>query len=257
MNFLTRNRPEQVVFECVRLKGLNKLGVIKPDKSGCYTQVIGGLNAYNGSGHFYDLNAGLKFFQNDSTFMRKISRGVLRAELGHPKKLPGMKSHEYHARILDIEEKSVCGTWRKIWLSNEDLRDNLGRRIVPIMGTIYPSGPYKDVLIHGFESPEEQVCFSIRSFTNDTMRPDGTLFKRLLNIVTFDYVNEPGIYNAEKLLSPSMESLEEVYIDPKDIIDVIDEKSAISLEDSSQVEFKHQLMEIIDKENKKPSFTLW
>lgn len=203
---LNRFNRNQVVFECIRLKGSSKLGVIKPDKDGCYTQVIGGLNAYNSGGSFYELEAGLQFFQAQSSFQRKIGRGVLRAETGHPKKTPGMKEYEYGERILRIEETLVCGTWRKIWLSNADLRDEQGRRIVPIMGTIYPSGPYRDMLIHAFQSPGEQVCFSIRSFTNDIPRGDGTFIKKLLQIVTFDYVNEPGIWSAEKLLSPTLES---------------------------------------------------
>lgn len=202
---LNRFNRNSVVFECIRLKGSNKLGVIKPDKDGCYTQVIGGLNAYNSGGSFYELEAGLQFFQAQSSFQRKIGRGVLRAETGHPKKTPGMKEYEYGERILRIEETLVCGTWRKIWLSNADLRDEQGRRIVPIMGTIYPSGPYRDMLIHAFQSPGEQVCFSIRSFTNDIPRGDGTFIKKLLQIVTFDYVNEPGIWSAEKLLSPNLE----------------------------------------------------
>ena len=205
LTMLNRFSKNPVVFECIRLKGSNKLGVIKPDKDGCYTQVIGGLNAYNSGGSFYELEAGLQFFQAQSSFQRKIGRGVLRAETGHPKKTPGMKEYEYGERILRIEETLVCGTWRKIWLSNADLRDEQGRRIVPIMGTIYPSGPYKDMLIHAFQSPGEQVCFSIRSFTNDIPRGDGTFIKKLLQIVTFDYVNEPGIWSAEKLLSPNLE----------------------------------------------------
>lgn len=206
---LNRFNRNQVVFECIRLKGSSKLGVIKPDKDGCYTQIIGGLNAYNSGGSFYELEAGLQFFQAQSSFQRKIGRGVLRAETGHPKKTPGMKEYEYGERILRIEETLVCGTWRKIWLSNADLRDEQGRRIVPIMGTIYPSGPYRDMLIHAFQSPGEQVCFSIRSFTNDIPRGDGTYIKKLLQIVTFDYVNEPGIWSAEKLLSPNLESWDE------------------------------------------------
>jgi hypothetical protein len=206
---LNRFNRNQVVFECIRLKGSNKLGIIKPDKDGCYTQVIGGLNAYNSGGSFYELEAGLQFFQAQSSFQRKIGRGVLRAETGHPKKTPGMKEYEYGERILRIEETLVCGTWRKIWLSNADLRDEQGRRIVPIMGTIYPSGPYRDMLVHAFQSPGEQVCFSIRSFTNDIPRGDGTFIKKLLQIVTFDYVNEPGIWSAEKLLSPNLESWDE------------------------------------------------
>ena len=198
-----------IIFECTRLKGTNKVGIIKPDRDGCYTQVIGALGAYNSAGSFYDLESGVRFFQAQSSFQRKIGRGVLRAETGHPKRLPGMKEYEYGSRILHIEETLVCGTWRRIWLSREDLRDDQGRRIIPIMGTIYPSGPYRDMLIHAYASPGEQVCYSIRSFTNDTPRGDGTYLKRLLQIVTFDYVTEPGMWNAEKLLSPNLEGYRE------------------------------------------------
>lgn len=292
--FNRRGLSSSVVFECIRLKGSNKLGVIKPDKDGCYTQVIGGLNAYNSGGSFYELEAGLQFFQAQSSFQRKIGRGVLRAETGHPKKTPGMKEYEYGERILRIEETLVCGTWRKIWLSNADLRDEQGRRIVPIMGTIYPSGPYRDMLIHAFQSPGEQVCFSIRSFTNDIPRGDGTFIKKLLQIVTFDYVNEPGMWNAEKLLSPSLEehrsnsSLERSYassvakeshtdsilvdnpmarqdysyssdryrIDPGTLLSVMDHRPVASMEESRyDSEFKERLLEIVHTETKKPSLS--
>lgn len=260
MNFLGKSQSPYVVFEAIRLKGTNKIGVIKPDSDGCYTQVIGGLNAYNSNEDFYCLEAGKKFFQNDSSFMRKIQRGVLRAEYGHPKREPGMSNHEYTARILRIEETMVCGTWRQIWLSRDTLKDNKGRVIVPIMGKIYPSGPYRDSLVHAFESAQEQVCFSIRSFTNDSYMPGGGKFKRLLNIVSFDYVNEPGIWNAEKLLSPSMESLEEVPMLVEDVIKGLEKDSEVSLECSQENnEFRNQLADILEKESKVkiPHFARW
>ena len=255
MSFFRRDS-DRVVFESVRLKGTGKLGVIKPDKDGCYTQVIGALGAYNSRGDYYDFNAGVRFFKNDSSFMRKIQRGVLKAEQGHPKR-NGMSLHEYQERILRIEETLTCGTWRQIWLSNDDLKDEQGRKIIPIFGKIYPSGPFRDSLIHAFESPGEQVCFSIRSFTKDTPRNNGTYFKELLNIVTFDYVTEPGMYNAEKLLSPSIESIEEE-VDIKSMINVLDSTPTASMESATDTkEFRNQLADIIEKETKKPSFMRW
>lgn len=280
-----------IIFECTRLKGTNKVGIIKPDRDGCYTQVIGALGAFNSAGSFYDLESGVRFFQAQSSFQRKIGRGVLRAETGHPKRLPGMKEYEYGSRILHIEETLVCGTWRRIWLSREDLRDDQGRRIIPIMGTIYPSGPYRDMLIHAYASPGEQVCYSIRSFTNDTPRGDGTYLKRLLQIVTFDYVTEPGMWNAEKLLSPNLEhnsadrallsetlnksrgresvlspNLEshndrvsvETYstFAPETLYSIMADSTGISTESSTyDSDFTEQLLKIIHTESKNPSYT--
>ena len=65
---------------------------------------------------------------------------------------------------------------------------------------------YRDGL--GFKNPKENVCFSIRSFT-DNSYSHGRVNKVLKNIITFDYVNEPGIHIAEKYKSPSLEAVEE------------------------------------------------
>lgn len=248
-----------IAFECTRLKGTDKQGIIVPDSDGCYTQVIGGLNAYNSSEDFYELEAGLHLFQSMSSFQRRIARGVLRAEYGHPKMPIGKADkYDYGVRYARIEETMVCGTWRRIWLSQERLKDGKGRYIVPIMGTIYPSGPYGQALKHAFDSKGEQVCFSVRSFTRDTPRYNGTYIKRLVDIVTFDYVNEPGIWNAEKLLSPSLESLEHITVDADRYLKKLDNLNQVSQE-SDIIHVRESLLDIIKAESKprKVYFSRW
>lgn len=246
-----RSPGREIFFECTRLRGSGKQGIIKPDADGCYTQVIGGLNAYNSMEDFYDLEAGVRFFQQQSSFNRRINRGVLRAEYGHPKMPMGQKDkYDYGIRYTRIEETMVCGTWRKIWLSPEKLKDERGRTIVPVMGTIYPSGPYRESLIHAFESPGEQVCFSIRSLTKDYPRGDGTYIKKLVDIITFDYVNEPGIWNAEKLLTPSIESIEQIRVDGMKFLDRLNEIPSISAESFDIIHVRENLSALIEEERK-------
>lgn len=199
---------EPVTFESIRLKGTNKKGILTPDADGCYTMCVGGLNAHNHAEAFYVYEEAKHFFQNDSSFMRKIERGVIRGEYGHPKREPGMSMADFGERLMRIEETLVCCTFRKIWLEHNLLKDNKGRPIVAIMAKIFPSGPYGEVLRKQLESAGEQCCFSIRSFTEDFFR-HGKRMKILRQLITFDYVNEPGMFNAEKLLSPSLESIQE------------------------------------------------
>ncbi len=61
------------------------------------------------------------------------------------------------------------------------------------------------MLERSLKNKSENVCFSIRSFTDDYN--DRGITKRILRtIVTWDMVNEPGLSVAEKFQSPALES---------------------------------------------------
>lgn len=200
----------QILFECTRLKGTGKAGSLAPDKDGCYTTVLGGLDVYNTHGDLYVYEAAKHFFESNSSFMRRVNRGVLRGEYDHPQKLPGMSFREYGNRLLQIDPNQVCCTHRQIWLDFKNVVDtNTGRPIIAIMGRVFPMGPKGQFLKEQFDATGEQVCFSIRSFVDEQPMPNGRSIRAIKTITTFDYVNEPGIEYAEKLRSPSLEA----YID--------------------------------------------
>ncbi len=79
------------------------------------------------------------------------------------------------------------------------------------MGEVRPSGPYGQVLKDALDNPHENVYFSVRSLTVDDMMR-GVKYTR--DIVTWDFVNEGGIYNANKYYSPALESFSEVEVTP-------------------------------------------
>ena len=142
-----------VRFECTTLG--NKIGKLTKDKDGCYIMPVGGLNVYNSAGQYYVYEQAKKLFEGSSQFMRRVGRAVVRAEVGHPVREPGMSESDYVRRILTIRESNVC--------------------------------------------------FSIRAFTTDYK--ERGIYKRALDtIVTFDYVNEPGIAFADKFNAPSLEA---------------------------------------------------
>lgn len=208
-NYKPNGINKTIHYECLRLKNSNKKGVLVPDENGCYEIAIGALGAKSANGGYYDYEGSNLLFSENSSFKRRIARGVVRGEYGHPVRTPGMSLDEYRARLLKIEEKNVCCEFTEIWLGKGFLTDNGEVPIAVIYAKVRPMGPYKDVLKQQLETPGMQCCFSIRSFTRDYYDVSGQLHKKIDEIVTFDYVNEPGMYCAEKLLSPALESIVE------------------------------------------------
>lgn len=201
-----------VRFTCTSLVGSSKKGVLPPDENGYRTMAIGGLNILNSAGQYYTASGAKDLFQSSSAFQRRVRRGVLRSEVGHPKRAPGQPVDEYMQRVLCIEEKNVCAHIAEVSLDFDNYAGPDGP-IVAIIGKVAPSGPYADMLERMFQNGQENVCFSIRAFTSDYMQR-GIQHRVLKNIITFDYVNEPGISIAEKYKAMSLESFEDSVVTP-------------------------------------------
>ena len=198
----------QIRFACTSLVGTNKVGLLKKDENGYYEMVVGALNMYNSAGMYYVYEQAKELFESSSQLMRRVKRGALRGEYGHPKRLPGQTMDDFAHRVLSIHEENTCCHHMELWLDFDKLKDENGRPVIAIMSKVYPSGPFGAVLERSLGNPKENVCFSIRSFTDDFM--DRGIVKRILRtVVTFDYVNEPGMSIAEKFKSPSLEAFDE------------------------------------------------
>jgi Peptidase S80 family len=194
-----------VLFTCTSLKGTNKEGVIKPDASGYRTMVVGGLNVFNSAGQYYEYEGAKALFENSSQFMRRVSRGSLKGEMGHPRQERNQSNDDFINRILEIRESNVCVHFKEIFLDFNNIKDEQGKPIIAIMAKLIPSGPLGDCLEKSLQNPSENVCFSIRSFTMDKMNR-GIVTRTIKNIVTFDNVTEPGISIANKYKAPGLES---------------------------------------------------
>ena len=81
----------------------------------------------------------------------------------------------------------------------------MGRPIIAIVSHLAPYGPFGDALERALNDGKEEVCFSIRCFSLPH-RVGGRVVKEIKHVVTFDYVNEPGIAMATKYNSASLES---------------------------------------------------
>lgn len=202
---------QQVQFSCTTLAGTNKRGVLPKDEHGYRIQPIGALNCFNSAGDYYPLARARELFERSTSFMRRVTTGCLKAEEGHPKRLPGMSDDEFIRRVLTIDERNVCAHIADVWLDFDNVKGADGKPVVAIMGKIKPSGPFAAALDASYDNPHEDVCFSIRSFTDDKYVA-GCKQRTLVEIVTFDRVTEPGIAHARKYRSPGLESMVEASV---------------------------------------------
>lgn len=244
-------------FTCTSLANAGKKGILVPDADGYYTQVVGGMSIFNSAGHFYEANqAALALFQNSSAFMRRVKRGALRAEVDHPEWKKGMSEDEYAARMLTIDPRNTCAQFSEIFLDFNNFKNPDGSPVVAIMGKFIPSGVHGDMLRRQLENGKENVCFSIRAFTNDKFIR-GVRSRTLCEIVTFDYVNEPGIHIAEKYKSPTLESLVDKTWSQQ-TIEKAAERQVLHFGLESVTLSKEQLFKSFGwEEAKMPGFTRW
>lgn len=204
--------PNTATYSCTALMGTNKVGILKPDVDGYYELVLGGLDVYNSAGAFYPLGPAKELFEASSSLQRRIKSGNLRGEYGHPKMIPGMSQRDFLARVMEIREDQVCCHFKEVTIVH-NVKDKDGRSTIAVIGKVKPSGPMGEALRASLENPHENVCFSIRSLTIDEY-VGGRLIKTLKNIITWDYVNEPGIAIANKYCAPTLEKLHEVVFNP-------------------------------------------
>lgn len=205
-------------YSCTALLGTNKKGTLRCDPDGYYDVVLGALDYWNSAGAFYAYQPAKKLFEDSSALQRRVAKGVLRGELGHPKKLPGMTDRQYLMRILEIDEKCVSHHIKEVTIDESNVKDKQGNSVIAIMGRVKPAGPYAQALADSLENPNENTCFSIRSITEDIIDSRGNRIKHLVEIVTWDAVNEPGLAIANKYDAPALESLFDRPLDREQLI---------------------------------------
>jgi hypothetical protein len=197
---------QSITYGCTALVGTNKVGNLVKNKDGYYEMVLGALAAFNSAGAYYEINEAKTLFENSSELMRRINGGNLRGEVGHPRFQEGMSERAWFNRVNDIYEPNCCCHFSEVVLSYDTLKDSQGRPLVAVMGKVKPSGANERFLERQLDNSNENVCFSVRSFTNDVPQ-GGIMVKYLKKIVTWDNVNEPGISVANKYSVPSLESI--------------------------------------------------
>lgn len=197
-----------ITYESNILRNTGKKGILKPDADGRYEMVLGAFNYANNHKDFYPFGPVRNMFESSSPFMRRVEANALRGEYGHPKRDSVRTEPEFIRRVMEIRETQVCCYYNRIQLNDQDRVAMNGEREVVVTALVKPSGPYGTYLEESLKDPNQNCSFSVRTLTNDVPGPQGGMIKTIRLLVTWDYVNEPGIALAHKYNSPSLESID-------------------------------------------------
>lgn len=210
---------------------------ILKDDSGYYKVTLGAINCYNSTGAFY-LQDGVKELIEDksSLFARRLASGYLHGEMDHPELTPGMSQHDFILRNLKIDHANISHHIKSVELKQTDDDSKMpGKgKVVKIMGLVKPAGPKGDLLKQSLENGDINTSFSIRSLTTDA-NVGGTIIKKIVQIVTWDWVIEPGIAYANKWHTASMETFDIAKFNVEELEKYIDmlSKNNLSREDNN------------------------
>lgn len=205
------------------------INVMEADADGYVWINAGAYNAYNESGQYYDGDGIEALFEPTSALARRISKGVVRSELGHPRQLPGMSSTMYEARMMDIQEDRYCGHIRAAKIVN-----NKDGKMKITKINITPFGHYKSTLADALATKDSNCFFSVRSMSNRRV-VNGVLVKKVYQIITWDFVTEGGLNKANKFdTDVDLESM-----DSKQLMENIktNEMMNIDLNNTSEVKY--------------------
>lgn len=195
-----------ITYGNVALQNTGKTGILKKLDNDYYEIALGAFGAIANGGWVYDQDAAMRYIQNNPDFIRLLKDGKLASEWGHPF-TNGLTDREFFERVTTIDPANQCTTIRKVNFSTSTVKDKDGRAIVTVIGEVRPSGPKADEFRRQLENPHENVCFSIRCFADKNAM---LMRKYLTHLITFDKVTTPGIANATKYQTPSLESKENV-----------------------------------------------
>lgn len=207
---------DTVRFSCTALAGTGKKGILPRDADGYYTMPVGALNTFNSAGDYYPYEEAKELFTSSAPLMRRIKSGCLKGEYGHPTPLPNQSMESFARRVMQVDEQKTCVHFSDLWLDFDSIKDDMGKPVIAVMARLTPSGPFGPALQKSLDNPKEDVCFSIRSFTEDT-RVNGVRHRNLREVVTYDAVTEPGINMARKYRAPALENFNEMTFTKADI----------------------------------------
>lgn len=251
---------KSIVFETIKSPEDNRQ--LEQDEKGYYKVNFGALNVYNTSGEFYTSKGVEELIKDKSTKLyQKLKDGMLGGEADHPEYVPNMSKQQFFSRNLQIQKKTTSHHIRSIELTPTDQKsDRPGHgNVILVEGWVKPSdNEHGRALKASLDNPEENTCFSVRSFTEDNM-VHGVTIKRILTIVTWDWVTAPGIKLATKWKKLSIESDKVVSFIVAELMqnDAISPCYNCSLEDAGTRAIANELIESIKTTNTRSVLSKW
>ncbi len=204
-----------------------RLGPVKWDEDGYTTMPMAVINHHTENNTFYDPDDLQQQINNAKSLLNiRLSRGTLKGEADHPV-------------VHDTTPASI----NRLMSINKDreshhIKDILTKPHPNIKGAyiifakIKPMGMFGHLLKSELDEKYVNTSFSLRSLVNETYDNVKKLrMRKILNLVTFDWVTDPGSYEASKRWADiAMESRNNISIDPLDILNMQQQITSVGTE---------------------------
>lgn len=201
---------------------VNKVGNLQKDDKGYYLVNLGGFNIFNRKNEFYRVTDMNKILNNkDSVFYKRLHEGYLIGEAEHPSMQPGMSNIDFYYRNLRLDLTNSAFHVRpdiETRPLNIPVKVPGAGQPVRVMGWIKPSGKHGAALQSMLDNPEQNVAFSIRCITANPKNIGGFIVKDVIEIITWDWVDIPGIFEANKWSTIAKESYGDLEINLEELI---------------------------------------
>lgn len=182
----------QIVFSIQMLENKDgkRLKAVKPNARGIYEKVPMGLfGRASRNMNRYDDGSMVRSMTDPSTrFCKLLQEGNLLGENGHPM----IFTKEQLPRLTLIDMNNVSHRFLKMQA------DGTGDNCTLLWGDVKPAGPKGPLLTESFADPDGNTCFSMRSLTTEPEMVGGVRHRKVLMMVTFDFVDGPGFEEACK-----------------------------------------------------------
>ena len=218
---------------------------IQKDADGYYKVRLGAFNVFNAKNAFY-IGEGVKDLINNpnSIFYRRLKKGYLCGEMGHPSMKPGMSIQQFIYRTSIVDQENIAFHIKDVMLvETGDKVEQMGNygNVIIVEGWIKPSGPKGKYLQEALDNPDRNVAFSVRSVSKDKI-VNGVIIKQTTSIATWDWVVEPGISNAntfdmlneKNINTESVNNILTLNVKESDIADMVNVKTAVNQEANSE-----------------------
>jgi len=189
---------------------------------GSYDVILGALQAVNSVGEVYISDAEvLQLFEASSNLQSRIADGSAKGEADHPN-LNGLSEEKALERYLSVDPKLTSHIINKVSVDKKSVRvAGQPQPVYLIRGNITPMGAYGDALKSDLENPNSNTSFSIRAFCKRIVTPVSVI-KKLTSIITWDWVDRPGINVANKKHTVTLETLDVLSFEVEDIKTMIE-----------------------------------
>jgi hypothetical protein len=179
-----------------------RVGIIKPDENGVYKGLaMMNLGEKTQQGTYYDPASVVEQITDPTTkFNIVLRQHKLYGEWGHPK-FYGLTKDEALTRLRTVDEDRHSHLFLGV---ASDAPDSNG--YVMIRGDIKPMGPNAHYVRETLDDPVANTAFSLRGFVDNRIMPDGTIYRTMRQLTTWDCVGASGYFGTDKAHSIGLES---------------------------------------------------